>query len=89
MSVRRFDRESIAGIQADIIIVGSGPAGLVLASELLPTGKTVIVLESGGNERDAKADSLNEVESIGHARSPTDETRCRGLGGSSRRRRPS
>ena len=32
----------------DIVIVGSGPAGAVVASELVKTGRRVVLLEAGG-----------------------------------------
>jgi choline dehydrogenase-like flavoprotein len=71
-------------IDADICIVGSGPAGTTLALELSQSKLRVVVLESGGLERDDAADALNEIESIGWPR-VMDQwiVRNRVLGGSS------
>ncbi len=70
-------------LQADICIVGAGPAGISLALQFADTNIRVIVLESGGLERDPETEDLNEIESVGLRRAPQDVTRCRGLGGTS------
>ena len=54
--------------EADLCIVGSGPAGLTIARELAGGPIQVIVLESGGLVRQAESDALNEIESIGEPR---------------------
>jgi choline dehydrogenase-like flavoprotein len=46
----------------DICIVGAGPAGLTLASQLAYTGLRLCVLESGETERSPFGDSLKQVE---------------------------
>src|SRR5437773_2846365 len=71
-------------IEADICIVGSGPAGATIARELDRNRLRVIVVESGGTERDADVDALNEIENVGRAR-VMDQwlVRNRMLGGSS------
>lgn len=71
-------------IQADICIVGSGPAGTTLAIELAKTSLRVVMVESGGLERSSKTDELDEIESIGWPRVEDQWTvRNRTLGGSS------
>jgi choline dehydrogenase-like flavoprotein len=73
-----------ATISADICIVGSGPAGLTLATELDGSGLKVLVLESGDLERNAWAESMNEIVSVGVPRVlDTGEVRNRVLGGTS------
>ena len=69
----------------DICIVGSGPAGLTIASELRNTGHRVIVIESGGTSgEDSFSKSLNEIVSIGEPREMNQSlVRNRVLGGSS------
>ena len=71
-------------IEADICIIGSGPAGATLAIELANSALRVVVVESGGVEREAETDALNEIESIGWPRVMDQWTvRNRMLGGSS------
>jgi choline dehydrogenase-like flavoprotein len=55
-------------ITADLCIVGSGPAGSTIARELEGSGIKVVLVESGGLERQVEADALNEIESIGWPR---------------------
>ena len=45
--------------RCDMCVVGTGAAGLTLASVLLRSGASVIMLESGGLEPDRDADRLN------------------------------
>jgi choline dehydrogenase-like flavoprotein len=71
-------------LKCDICIIGTGPAGATIARELSNTNLRVTILESGGTERQAEADALNEIESIGWPR-VMDQwlVRNRILGGSS------
>lgn len=62
------DQVSINNLQADICIIGTGPAGSTIARELAETKRRVVILESGGLERQPQVDSLNEIESIGWPR---------------------
>ena len=81
-SSSEFDRARIAN--CDICIIGTGPAGSTLASELSESNLKIVVLESGGFERSAHADALNVVENAGGAREPDQwEVRNRIVGGSS------
>ena len=52
-------------IETDLVIVGSGPAGLTIAREFLGTRIQVLVLESGQLDEDDRFTALNAVESIG------------------------
>jgi choline dehydrogenase-like flavoprotein len=45
-------------LEADICILGAGPAGLTIARELEDTGRRVILVESGGLEFDEATQSL-------------------------------
>jgi choline dehydrogenase-like flavoprotein len=54
-------------MEADVCIVGSGPAGSTIARELDSKRLRVIVVESGGIERNADVDSLNEIENMPRA----------------------
>ncbi|PNG24743.1 FAD-dependent oxidoreductase [Methylocella silvestris] len=44
----------------DVCIIGGGPAGITLASELSGAGFSVILAESGGAKTDAAADALSD-----------------------------
>jgi len=71
-------------VDADVCIVGSGPAGFTLATELAARGIKVVVLESGGRERDPWSESMDEIESVGAPRElDAWKVRNRVLGGSS------
>ncbi len=47
----------------DVCIIGAGPAGLTIATELAYTGLHICVLESGGERRAAFTDALKTAES--------------------------
>ncbi len=69
-------------IRASYCIVGSGPAGITLALELARTGKSVLLLESGGAKQSDDAQALNAGEvADGALHSPPDKYRQRILGG--------
>ena len=67
---------------ADICIVGTGAAGLTLASVLLQSGTSVMMLESGGFEREAEAQRLNRCETNGLLFEGARRGRTRAFGGS-------
>ncbi len=71
-------------LEADLCIIGSGPAGLTLAREFAGTGVRVVLLESGGMQPDRDLDALNTIENVGVSR-VIDQTlvRNRMLGGTS------
>jgi choline dehydrogenase-like flavoprotein len=48
-------------IEADVAIVGAGPAGIVLALELARAGYRVVLLESGGTSFDPKVQRLGDT----------------------------
>ena len=55
-------------LTADVVIVGSGPAGLTLAWELSARGHEVLVLEGGRMEREEKYRQLGYAEMNGYLR---------------------
>jgi choline dehydrogenase-like flavoprotein len=65
----------------DLCVVGSGPAGLTVASELARSGTRIAVLESGRLERTEHGDGLKRVVSDGIV--IKEESRERVLGGAS------
>jgi choline dehydrogenase-like flavoprotein len=71
-------------IEADLCIVGSGPAGLSIAKEFANTSIQVLVLESGGLTEEMDTQSLYEIESVGVPRvMQQDIIRSRIFGGTS------
>jgi choline dehydrogenase-like flavoprotein len=50
-----------ADLQADVAVVGAGPAGIVLALELADAGFDVLLLESGGERYDRDAQALADA----------------------------
>ncbi len=68
------------GESADVCIIGAGPAGLVLASELAGHGLSVTVLESGGNLPERFYQQLNEGDG-GDEYGDLESTRYRQIGG--------
>lgn len=69
---------------ADVCIIGAGPAGLAIAGELADTPCRVLMIESGGSEPSPMTHDLDVVENVGVARQP-DQTRvrARAFGGTS------
>lgn len=71
-------------LDADIAIVGGGPAGITLAHELMGSGSTVILLEAGPATPGARLEDSfrgEVMDSIRHP--PISLYRVRGLGGTS------
>jgi choline dehydrogenase-like flavoprotein len=68
-------------IEADLCVVGSGAAGLAIASRFLGSRRRVAVLESGGLAPDAEVQSLNEGEMVGQQDAPLVRSRLRYFGG--------
>jgi choline dehydrogenase-like flavoprotein len=59
-----------SSFEADLAIVGGGPAGQTIAREFFGTSTRVIVLESGQLDETPDHAALNEVESIGEPHTP-------------------
>src|SRR4029077_670479 len=75
------DFENSETIQADICIVGAGAAGITIAKEVIGTRHNVLVLESGGFEREAQAQELYDSEVVGLRHVSIHDGRIRVLGG--------
>ena len=69
-------------LEADICIVGAGPAGITLARELLSTGMRICVLEGGGPEP-GRASSHGRGESVGYPYARLDRVSVQAVGGTS------
>ena len=75
--------ENGAILQADVCVVGAGPAGIALTLALSERGLSVLLLESGQTGLDANTQSLYEGEVADERlHSPPDKYRQRRLGGS-------
>lgn len=71
-------------LDADICIVGAGPAGLTLASELADWPGTVVLVESGGADASADAQLLNAAAVDGDPYGGLERSRHRQVGGTAR-----
>lgn len=78
-------QSSDASVDADVVVVGAGIAGLLLACKLKERGARVVVLESGGHEQEGETHPLNQVVQLGHDYRGAMHGRFRCLGGSSTR----
>jgi|AGTN01.1.fsa_nt_gi Choline dehydrogenase and related flavoproteins len=71
-------------LDADIAIVGGGPAGITLAHELMGSGLSVVLLEAGGLHTRTRWEDSFRGEVVDSFRHPTISLyRARGLGGTS------
>ena len=71
-------------IDADVCIVGAGPAGISVARELIGNGAGVWLLESGGRDVERRAQRLNVGQSVGYPIHLPHQSRVRAFGGTSR-----
>ena len=72
-----------ACLQADVCVIGAGPAGIALALDLSERGFSVLMLESGFMKEDSKTQQLYEGEvADDRLHSPPDKYRQRRFGGS-------
>ena len=73
--------ESGQELQADLVIVGAGAAGISLALEFLHSHHQVLLVESGNLDADADTQSLDEGSVIGLTYPPLEAARARYFGG--------
>jgi len=65
----------------DLCIVGTGPAGISVTKQLLDTNFSIVVLESGGLQPEARYQELNKGENSGPSFLSLDASRMRCFGG--------
>lgn len=75
--------EEGALIECDICIVGTGPAGMSIAAELIDTPFNVILLEGGGFEPEGRMQKLYDGETTGQSFLPLSAARLHYFGGTS------
>ena len=73
-------------IEADILIIGGGAAGISLATNFLGKPVKVVILESGGLTYESATQALCRGENVGLRYEPLDLCRVRIFGGSTDRR---
>lgn len=69
-------------LTTDICIIGAGAAGITLATQLLPTGRDICLIESGGFTPDAETQSLYDLDNTGYPQRANYMSRARYFGGS-------
>ena len=77
--------EDVESVEADVCIIGAGPAGMTLAAELTKGGLHVVMLESGGDRMDDKTKALAAGDNVGRDYFKLDRARVRQFGGSTAR----
>lgn len=81
--IKDFDTLEAESFDCDVCIIGSGPAGLTIASQLDGTGIRVLVAESGGEGHEDRVEELSAFDNVGHRRAPHMAVRRRMFGGTS------
>ncbi len=72
-------------VACDVLIIGGGTVGLLLATRLAAAGRHVVVVESGGMSQSGETHPLNEVVLLGALYKGAESGRFRCLGGTSTR----
>jgi choline dehydrogenase-like flavoprotein len=70
-------------LEAEVAIVGAGPAGITLALELADSGHRVLLIESGGDSYSPDIQKLGETESHDSTHVPMSLATRRQIGGAS------
>jgi choline dehydrogenase-like flavoprotein len=77
-----LDRSAAADYQADLCVIGAGPAGIAIARSFIGTSTTVCLIEGGGLTGEDRSQSLYEGSSAGSTPFDAGTSRMRVFGGS-------
>ena len=83
MFAESLERVAHGARRFDVCLIGSGPAGITLATELGARGWSVLLLEAGGAHVDPDSQAMYEGEVVGPLRFDLEVGRLRCFGGSS------
>jgi choline dehydrogenase-like flavoprotein len=72
-----------ADVDADVCIIGAGPAGLSIARALVDSGLLICIVESGAERPSAATDELARGSSLAEPIHPPEENTRRAFGGAS------
>ncbi|MGE7136600.1 GMC oxidoreductase [Luteibacter sp. NPDC031894] len=82
MIIDYLDRSAPGDIQADLCIVGAGPAGIAIARAFIGSNVAVCMIEGGGLAGEDRSQSLYDGESTGDLPLDAGTSRMRVFGGS-------
>ena len=82
MIIDYIDRSAAADYQADLCVIGAGPAGIAIARSFIGTSTTVCLIEGGGLAGEDRSQSLYEGSSAGTTPFDAGTSRMRVFGGS-------
>jgi choline dehydrogenase-like flavoprotein len=77
-----LDKSAAADYQADLCVIGAGPAGIAIARSFIGTSTTVCLVEGGGLAGEDRSQSLYEGSSAGSPPFDAGTSRMRVFGGS-------
>ena len=82
MIIDYLDKSAVADYQADLCVIGAGPAGIAIARSFIGTSTTVCLIEGGGLAGEVRSQSLYEGTSAGSTPFDAGTSRMRVFGGS-------
>lgn len=82
MIIDYLDPSAPADYQADLCVIGAGPAGIAIARSFMGTATTVCLIEGGGLAGEDRSQSLYDGDSIGSTAFDAGTARMRVFGGS-------
>jgi choline dehydrogenase-like flavoprotein len=77
-----LDKSAAADYQADLCVIGAGPAGIAIAQAFLGTSTTICLIEGGGLTGEDRSQSLYDGASTGSTPFDAGTSRMRVFGGS-------